>query len=416
MPGAAPGQEAIPVTTRALAAPSMVTIRTVSTAANLPSVDAGRVTPAAVRDQPARGFFVWNRDHWERGSAQFGQQLREAALAHLERVFKVRPGIFKTNTAPDVSKLLGDLDPAASAAGGARALARGADDDELIAHPQFARPMSERLIEVAPHLLLPGLEHVPDNTITLVRANGRFVEAFMVGLNHEMGRELLWREYPTDRRGTYFRHFWDDAEEDGTGMALPPIHSWTGALGANRDDGTGDPLILLLRGDLFRRYPNAILYAAKAERDATGRIRPGAAERLPLFRGTAPPDVAFFGFRMTDAEARGSSEPAGDPGWFFVLQQQPGEPDFGLDVDPGGEPAPVSRWNQLTWRHLVRTRDELAELTHVKVSAAPDVSANPPGATWGFNGAHMARITMQQAVRIAIHARQMLPPAAGGTT
>ena len=33
----------------------------------------------------------------------------------------------------------------------------------------------------------------------------------MVGLNHEMARELLWREYPTDQRGSYFRQFWDTA-------------------------------------------------------------------------------------------------------------------------------------------------------------------------------------------------------------
>ena len=33
----------------------------------------------------------------------------------------------------------------------------------------------------------------------------------MVGLNHEFARELLWREYPTDQRGSYFRQFWDVA-------------------------------------------------------------------------------------------------------------------------------------------------------------------------------------------------------------
>jgi hypothetical protein len=407
-PGASP-RRGLSSTSPPPVVPAMVTIRKVSTAASLPSVDAGKINPAAVRDEPARGFFVWNDDHWERSTAQFGKQLREAALAHLDRVFKVPPVVFKTNTTPDVAKLLGDLNPGASGAS-VRALAQaGAEDDDLIAHPRFPRPMSERLIEIAPEFLLPGLEHVPANTITLVQANSRFIEAFMVGLNHEMGRELLWREYPTDRRGTYFKHFWDDAD-DGGAVGLPRIDGWTKGLGANRNASVGDPLILLLRGDLFRRYPNAILYAAKAERDAAGRIKPGATERFPLFRGTAPPDVTFFGFRMTEAEARGSTEPQGDPGWFFVLQQQPGEPDFGLDVDPGGQPAPVSQWNQLTWRHLVRTQAQLAELTHVKVKAGPDVSRNPPGATWGVNGAHMARITMQQAVRIAIHARQMLSP------
>ena len=27
-------------------------------------------------------------------------------------------------------------------------------------------------------------------------------------MNHELARELLWREYPTDQRGTYSRQFW----------------------------------------------------------------------------------------------------------------------------------------------------------------------------------------------------------------
>jgi hypothetical protein len=43
----------------------------------------------------------------------------------------------------------------------------------------------------------------------------------------------------------------------------------------------------------------------------------------------------------------------------------------------------------------------------------PDTSGNPPGATWGFNAAHMARVTMQQPVRIAILASHMLPPIEG---
>ena len=42
-----------------------------------------------------------------------------------------------------------------------------------------------------------------------LETNPRFIESYMVGLNHEMARELLWREYPTDQRGTCFRQFWD---------------------------------------------------------------------------------------------------------------------------------------------------------------------------------------------------------------
>jgi hypothetical protein len=426
----APRRPGISVSVARQSVSAMISIRKVSTAAGLPAVDAARLTPANVLSEPVHGFFIWKVDpsgqipgHWERTTAEFGQQLRQAAFDHLNRVMRPGPIFHKQPIIPDAAGLLTQLNPQSS---GSRALAVsrgvGSEDDPLVAYPEFPRPMSERLIELAPEFLLPGLENVPPNTVTLVQPNARFIEALMVGLNHEMGRELLWREYPTDRRGTYFKYFWDEGGTASTQSAvnLPPIHRWTKELGQNASDGRPEPLILLVRGQLFRRYPNALLYAAKAERDIAGRIKPGATERFPLFRGVAPPDVTFFGFQLTEAEARGSAQPGGDPGWFFVIQQQPGEPEFGLDVDPGGDPPPVTEWNQLTWRHLVRSEQELAALTYVRIKQGspprPDTSKNPPGATWGFNAAHMARITMQQPVRIAILASQMLPPLTGSNT
>ena len=57
----------------------------------------------------------------------------------------------------------------------------------------------------------------------------------MVGLNSELGRELLWRGYPTDQRGTSFRQFWDaTAAGAGDHTDIPPVHEWDGReLGAN---------------------------------------------------------------------------------------------------------------------------------------------------------------------------------------
>ena len=55
----------------------------------------------------------------------------------------------------------------------------------------------------------PNINLIPPNSITLVETNQRFIESYMVGLNHEFARKLLWREYPTDQRGSYFRQFWD---------------------------------------------------------------------------------------------------------------------------------------------------------------------------------------------------------------
>jgi hypothetical protein len=339
-------------------AQSLVTARKVSDAAGAPLVDTSKMTAASVQAEPSHGFFLWKTDHWERSSVAFGQEFRQAAVDHLSRI--VRPGIVHrpTVTRPNVQMLRRQLDPQQVNAGAARRTTRAiSDEDPLVAYPQFSRPMSERLIETAPDLLLPGLDKVPANSVTLVQPNHRFIEAFMVGLNHEMGRELLWREYPTDRRGSYFSQFWDQrgAQQGSPSLALRALHEWTGRLGTHSTvPGETQPLILLVRGELLRRYPTALIYAAEGVRDAAGRLKPGQTLRYPLLRGSAQPDVTFFGFDLSETAARGGLPPSNGPGWFFVIQQQPGEPSFGLDIEPAAEPPiKVTRWNQLTWRHLV---------------------------------------------------------------
>ena len=180
-----PGSLPVTVITRTLFS-SMISIRQVSAAAGLPSVDANRLTAAAVAAQPASGFFVWVNPtaqipgHWERSSVQFGQQFRQAALDHLNRAFRPKPTALSRPIVPDTAALLAQLNPQSA---GSRALTRGvgSEDDMLMAYPEFPRPMSERLIELAPEFLLPGLENVPPNTVTLVQPNSRFIEAFMVG-------------------------------------------------------------------------------------------------------------------------------------------------------------------------------------------------------------------------------------------
>lgn len=405
----------------------MATIKSVSDVANTPQIDQTRLVPTnftsivrppvlTIRGPEGDLFRAVDDGGWREPTLM--AEFRQAAVAHLSKLVRIGTTGKIVFRVPDVGSLKGRLQPLRlSASLGLRGLRDAAipDEEQVLAHPQFPTPMSERLMELVPEFLLPGLEDVPPNSVTLVQPNSRFIEAFMIGLNHEMGRELLWREYPTDRRGTYFRFFWNrrgSAQQE----FMQPIHTWNGPLGRNPSaSGNPDQLVLLVRGELFRRYPNAVIYAAKATGTATNP-KLTTQERYPLFRGSAPPDVVFFGFDLTEDVARGLDS---DPGWFFVIQQQPGEPDFGLDMpkDIAPQPSRVTDWNQLTWRHLVQSAPELRELTHVKVGVKPatpppplpDTSANPPGAQWGANGAHMARITLQKPVRLAILARQMLP-------
>src|SRR5206468_2747034 len=84
------------------------------------------------------------------------------------------------------------------------------------------------LRDAAPELLLPGVDKVPADTVALLETTPRLIEAYMVGLNHELSRELLWREYPTDLRGTWFRQFWDVRDQPGDPEALkdiPPLRA-----------------------------------------------------------------------------------------------------------------------------------------------------------------------------------------------
>ena len=160
----------------------------------------------------------------------------------------------------------------------------------------------------------------------LLETNPKFVESFLVGLNAEMSRELLWRNYPTDQRGTYFRQFWDTSAGSDQ-PDIEAINQW-GDRKLGENAGAGEQLVLLIRGELLRRYPNSVIYAVAAVRegDQLELSSDPAKESHPLFRGTLKPDVTFLGFALTDKEA------IAEPGWFFVIQEQPTEPRFGMDV------------------------------------------------------------------------------------
>ena len=80
--------------------------------------------------------------------------------------------------------------------------------DTVMAAPKFPQPMYEPLRDLSQELLLPGIETVPPDAVLGLKTNRRFVEAYMVGLNVEMAREMLWRGFPTDQRGTCFDQFW----------------------------------------------------------------------------------------------------------------------------------------------------------------------------------------------------------------
>jgi hypothetical protein len=261
--------------------------------------------------------------------------------------------------------------------------------------------MYDGLSEVAPDLLLPGLQNVQPDSVALLETSPLVIEAYMVGLNHEMSRELLWREFPTDLTGTPFRQFWDTRGQLGdpeTLADIPPLAAWGAtSLGTHlRGSSTGGQLVLLVRGELLRRYPATTIYAVRANADGTL----AAATRLaPMFRGFVTPDVVFLGFALTEEAALGIG-PAG-PGWYFAFEEHPGEPRFGFDEEAETD-TPVLQ-NDLAWPHIPLTSSGHVDLSRPLAGAGPELQAS-----WARDAAGMAALTLQQPFRVAIHASRLL--------
>ena len=328
--------------------------------------------------------------------------------------------------------------------------------EPIMAAPDFPQPMYAPLRDLSPEYVLPGVENVPPNIVGIVVSNHAFIEGYMVGLNHEMARQLLWNDYPTDQRGSYFRQFWDVSayvphDGDPADPAaltellkdIPPIHTWPRPLPLgdhpNRIDIPVNNVVLLVRGELFKRYPNAIVYAGKAKMDGNVRVLDETDERYPIFRGVLPNDITFLGFNLTVDDARGATHDSPD-GFFFVFQQQPSEPRFGLEPNSDVE---VADWATLAWTNFGSggfTLPNLGNTTRGRIMAAspwrlasqvlsmvksnvhlPDFLSPGLGPSqvavtgvdnnnhWGVNSAQTAYILLRVPFRVLIHADLMLP-------
>jgi hypothetical protein len=391
--------------------------------------------------------------------------------------------------------------------------------EPIMAAPVIDSPMSVPLAALDERYFLPGVESIPPETIGALKANRPFIEAYMVGLNFEMGHQLLWHRYPTDQRGTYFRQFWPSQGYVPPGQTTPaspdqtydilPINQWdpSSELGTNCDPQSivpVDNLVLLIRSELLHRYPNttitmqraafqtispgfqgifdfmqkiypAILgdlvdamvtdsgsdprkalimfivsspyqLAQKAQKaslnvaaflnwilngspiGATAHVPAANGKRLtPLFRGSLSPDITYLGFDITADSARGSKT---DPGWFFVFQNHPSEPRFGLDELPADSPLLVPGGFATIAAGLAAASTTAATPSVITTPARTIIGAGPAGSAgrvrtvtldlagapgappcpWGQSAAAMAQVLFEQPDRVFFHAESLLLP------
>ncbi|MBD2769868.1 hypothetical protein IC235_18415 [Hymenobacter sp. BT664] len=337
--------------------------------------------------------------------------------------------------------------------------------DPVLAAPKINLPVYKELASISTEWLMPGLNTIPDNSMSLLEMNQDCIEAFMLGANYEMARELVWRGYPTDQRGTYFSFFWGYSSSLSSvpSSATPlnnlrdifDIHDWKITLGASSSLtplGQNSPrlrslgpnatmLILTIRGELFRRYPGCRVFLQKAKWTYSPAATPApylnrprvpdtsglsSAIIAPVFSAEIAPDIYFLGFPVDTTTIKGRTTDDLQPGYFFVFQEQAGEVKFGADemdqplssytsqipVDPSSGLS-YATWNNLNWGNIQQAAGSSNYDGYIYLNSSADITlqsvANPPdGVRWGRNSASMAYTLLQLPVKLYVHAKELI--------
>ena len=186
--------------------------------------------------------------------------------------------------------------------------------------PELDLPLWKFLDQYERNWLLPGVGDLPKDSVVVLQTNPVFVDAFMVGANHQTLGELRWRNLPVSTGWTPMRRFWQRISI-GAGKASPdilPIAAWApgtvlGAQSHQVDPANGAQLVIVFRTELFRRFPATVVYITPADLDGDGE--PDWAQ-VPDFQNASPPrtfatmtggvgdDVVFFGFPVPPVDGR----------------------------------------------------------------------------------------------------------------
>lgn len=201
----------------------------------------------------------------------------------------------------------------------------------IIAYPIFPEPAYYYLKMFSDKFILPCAAELSDDSVAVFESNNAFTEAYLCGMNTEMGRELLWREYPTDQRGSYFRKFWDSetSADDIKGdnfFDITPVHTWKGNLGENHFASKTGLLLFVIKGRLMRQYPSTQIFLHKAVGNASSetiKFDDGATVSngkiiMPVIQAFLKEDILLVGFKGNFIELVGDPS-KGDYGHFLTF-------------------------------------------------------------------------------------------------
>ncbi|WP_036288313.1 hypothetical protein [Methylosinus sp. PW1] len=270
----------------------------------------------------------------------------------------------------------------------------------IMAAPVFNRPMYAALEDYDREWIAPGLGLIPERDfITLLSINPAFAEAFLIGASDEMGRELLWRDYPTDQRGTYFKRFWDPDEDELTN----PIHRFDKkplgshfSIGGDKAAGAG-ALALVARAELFRRFPDTVVTAMRASNASGPPQFIAGSEAAILFHIHLDPDYRLVGFDLTAEQVTGGGN------WWIVIAQNPAAPRFGLATNP----SPSTDHDNLDWADFGAIPPGRF-LSTSRSFPVRDPNSHPQTVQWPGHAGVVARVLLTNPVRAAFRADRLI--------
>lgn len=273
--------------------------------------------------------------------------------------------------------------------------------------PEIVRPLALELGRVSGDLLLSGLSELGPDRLTAAVPDDAVAAATMLGANEQLLRLLRWRRLPLPARTTPLRRFWP---RPGQSPDTRPIASWPATEDLAAQLAGDVELVVLVRGQLLRRYPETVVALVAGRQDADG-IHPDASlgRRVPLFRADLPPDVTVLGFDLGPDTARGQGT-AADPGWFLLLQEPARTPGYGL-AEPGPDQQPRSPDSSaplpgLSWLDVGVSRSDPHPFVDVTGPLAG--TTDDEGLTWGATAAQQASITLQRTTRVYAHLTDLL--------
>lgn len=198
----------------------------------------------------------------------------------------------------------------------------------LLAEPETAPeldiPLWSFLNEHARDWMLPGAGDIPADRVLPVQTNPVFVDAYLVGANHQTLGELRWRNLPITARWTPLRRFWQRVDPAADAVATDirpvvglatdaPIWPDESPLGDASHQTTTQSvsLVVVVHSPVFRRYPATLIYLVPHDGGpqpwavtpplATPEERP---RHFPIFSGRMTPDLVFFGFDLPPGAIR----------------------------------------------------------------------------------------------------------------